>query len=67
MQHVIFPTSNLGFHPKLLLENVSSLLEQYVDYLSTYHVNITICTLLSWFEDLKCVFFRIIVLLVLEY
>ena len=47
MQRVIFPTSNLGFRPKLLLENVSSLLGQYVDYLSTYHVNITICTLLS--------------------
>ena len=57
MQHVIFPTSNLGFHPKLLLENVSSLLEQYVDYLSTYHENITICTLLSWFEDHKCSLF----------
>ena len=58
MQHVIFPTSNLGFHPKLLLENVSSLLEQYVDYLSTYHVHvITICTLLSWFEDHKFTLF----------
>ena len=57
MQRVIFPTSNLGFRPKLLLENVSSLLRQYVDYLSTYHVNITICTLLSWFEDHKCSLF----------
>ena len=33
LQRVIFPTSNLGFHSKLLLENLSPLLYQYFDYL----------------------------------